>query len=115
VTLVGDAAHPTSPYAAYGAGMSIEDGYFLARELSACNIHHTPDVRRALQAFEERRKPHTARVSQQAYFTGKMFHHMPAVLRPLRDLIYDHTSFLQHMIGDATPQHILSQLVEITD
>ena len=33
VTLVGDAAHPTSPYAAYGAGMSIEDGYFLACEL----------------------------------------------------------------------------------
>ena len=33
VTLLGDAAHPTSPYAAYGAGMSIEDGYFLAAEL----------------------------------------------------------------------------------
>src|SRR3954468_10049501 len=32
-TLVGDAAHPTSPYAAYGAGMSIEDGYFLVRAL----------------------------------------------------------------------------------
>jgi 6-hydroxynicotinate 3-monooxygenase len=113
VTLVGDAAHPTSPYAAYGAGMSIEDGYFLARELSACDLDDTNAVRQALQAFEERRKPYTARVSQQAYFTGKMFHHMPAVLRPLRDLIYDHTSFLQRMIGDSTPQHILSQLAEI--
>ena len=35
VTLVGDASHATSPYAAYGAGMSIEDGYFLAREVAA--------------------------------------------------------------------------------
>jgi 2-polyprenyl-6-methoxyphenol hydroxylase-like FAD-dependent oxidoreductase len=115
VTLVGDAAHPTSPYAAYGAGMSIEDGYFLARELAACNVQDTAAVRRALQAYEERRKPHTARVSQQAYFTGKMFHHMPAPLRPLRDLIYDHTPFLQRMIGDSTPGHILAQLDEITD
>ena len=115
VTLVGDAAHPTSPYAAYGAGMSIEDGYFLARELAACNVKDTAAVRSALQAFEERRKPHTARVSQQAYYTGKMFHHMPAPLRPLRDLIYDHTPFLQRMIGDSTPGHILAQLDEITD
>lgn len=115
VTLVGDAAHPTSPYAAYGAGMSIEDGYFLARELSACNLHDTADVLRALTSYEQRRKPHTAQVSQQAYFTGKLFHHTPAFLRPLRDLVFDHTSLLQRMIGDATPSHILSQLVEITD
>jgi len=95
--------------------MSIEDGYFLARELSASNIHDTADVLRALKLYEERRKPHTAQVSQQAYFTGKLFHHMPAALRPLRDLVFDHTPFLQRLIGDATPQHILSQLVEITD
>jgi 2-polyprenyl-6-methoxyphenol hydroxylase-like FAD-dependent oxidoreductase len=34
-TIVGDAAHSTSPYAAYGAGMAIEDGYFLGRSLAA--------------------------------------------------------------------------------
>lgn len=115
ITLLGDAAHPTSPYAAYGAGMSIEDGYFLARELSAGDVSDRQFVRKALQAYEDRRKPHTARVSQQAFFTGKLFHHTPKLLRPLRDFIFDHTSFLQKVIGDETPGHILKQLQEIED
>ena len=42
-----------------------------------------------------------------------MFHHLPAPLRPLRDAFYDHTSFLQKMIGDQMPSQILSQLCEI--
>jgi 2-polyprenyl-6-methoxyphenol hydroxylase-like FAD-dependent oxidoreductase len=115
ITLLGDAAHPTSPYAAYGAGMSIEDGYFLARELSAGDITNQQFVRGALQAYEDRRKPHTSRVSQQAYFTGRLFHHTPKPLRGLRDFIFDHTPFLQKVIGDATPGHILKQLQEIAD
>jgi len=115
ITLVGDAAHPTSPYAAYGAGMSIEDGYFLARELDGVEIGDTDAVKAALQRFEDRRKPHTATVSQGAYFTGKIFHHLPKPLRPLRDVIFDHTPFLQRMVGDSMPGHILSQLAEIED
>ncbi len=115
VTLVGDAAHPTSPYAAYGAGMSIEDGYFLARELAAVDIGNTAAVTEALQKYEDRRKPHTARVSQEAYHTGRMFHHLPAPLRPIRDLVFDQTNFLQKMVGNEMPQHILSQLAEIED
>ena len=114
-TLVGDAAHPTSPYAAYGAGMSIEDGYFLARELAAVNIRDAEAVRRALQRYEDRRKPHTARVTEGAYRVGRLFHHMPAPLRPLRDALFDHTPFLQRMIGDEMPGHICSQLAEIED
>lgn len=113
VTIVGDAAHPTSPYAAYGAGMSIEDGYFLAAELEQIDVHDLAQVRQALQAFEDRRKPHTARVSQEAYYTGQIFHHLPAPLRPVRDFIYDHTPLLQKIVGDASPAHILSQLEEI--
>ncbi len=35
VTLLGDAAHPTMPTLAQGANMAIEDGYVLARTLSA--------------------------------------------------------------------------------
>ena len=115
VTLVGDASHATSPYAAYGAGMSIEDGYFLAREVAAAEMTDTASVSHALQAFEERRKPHCARVTQEAYMTGKMFHRLPRVLAPVRDLVFDHTPFLQKNQGDALPAHILTQLAEIED
>jgi len=115
ITLVGDAAHPTSPYAAYGAGMSIEDGYFLARELSDCNVEDTESVKNALQRYEDRRKPHTRRVTQQAFHTGRLFHHTPPILQPLRDWVFDNTSFLQRIIGDATPNHILQQLNEIEE
>lgn len=38
ITILGDAAHPTSPYAAYGAGMAIEDGYFLGKYLANRNL-----------------------------------------------------------------------------
>jgi 2-polyprenyl-6-methoxyphenol hydroxylase-like FAD-dependent oxidoreductase len=113
VTLVGDAAHPTSPYAAYGAGMSIEDGYFLACELERVDVRDPAAVRRALQAFEDRRKPHTAQVTEMAYRLGRMFHYAPAPLRPIRDLVYDHTPLLQKVIGEQTPGHILKQLAEI--
>jgi 2-polyprenyl-6-methoxyphenol hydroxylase-like FAD-dependent oxidoreductase len=112
-TLVGDAAHPTSPYAAYGAGMSIEDGYFLASELERIDVHDQAAVRVALQAFEDRRKPHTAQVTEMAYKLGRMFHYAPAPLRPVRDLVYDHTPLLQKVIGQQTPEHILKQLAEI--
>jgi 2-polyprenyl-6-methoxyphenol hydroxylase-like FAD-dependent oxidoreductase len=95
--------------------MSIEDGYFLARELAACNMSNDQSVWTALQAYEDRRKPHTARVSQQAYYTGMLFHHTPQLLQPLRDFIFDHTRLLQKVIGDETPGHILKQLAEIED
>ena len=100
---LGDAAHPTSPYAAYGAGMSIEDGYFLAAELEPVDLHdrsagarRAAGVRGAAQAAHAPDEP--ARVLQRD--------HVPpaaAFLRPLRDLIFDHTPLLQKVIGDACP------------
>jgi 2-polyprenyl-6-methoxyphenol hydroxylase-like FAD-dependent oxidoreductase len=114
-TLVGDAAHPTSPYAAYGAGMSIEDGYFLGKVLRGVDLTDLAAVRAALQAYEDPRKPHTARQVQQACMLGKVFHHTPALLRPLRDLVFDHTPFLQMVAGDTNPKEINKQLALIED
>jgi 2-polyprenyl-6-methoxyphenol hydroxylase-like FAD-dependent oxidoreductase len=112
-TLVGDAAHPTSPYAAYGAGMSVEDGYFLGVALRGVDLTDAAAVAAALQSYEDPRKPHTAQQVQQAYLLGKVFHHAPAVLRPVRDFVLDHTPFLQKVAGDSNPAMISKQLALI--
>ena len=114
-TLVGDAAHPTSPYAAYGAGMATEDGYYLGRRLAGLDLRDHAAVRAALDAFEAPRKPHTARQVQQAFVLGKVFHHAPAPLRGVRDAILDRTPFLQKVVGESSPGEILAQIAAIDE
>ena len=50
VVLIGDAAHPTTPQLASGAGMAVEDALVLGEVLQAC-----PSVPEALQLFMRRR------------------------------------------------------------
>jgi len=70
-------------------------------------------VTQALLDFEEPRRPHTAFQSQTAYKLGQIFHHAPQVLAPVRDALFDHTPFLQKVIGESTPGEIVKQLEEI--
>jgi 2-polyprenyl-6-methoxyphenol hydroxylase-like FAD-dependent oxidoreductase len=113
ITLAGDAAHATSPYAAYGAGMSISDGYFLGQRLLGVDLTDTAAVTAALQAYEKPRIPHTTMQVQQAFILGKVFHHAPAPLRPVRDFVLDHTPFLQKQVGERSPGEIIAQLEEM--
>jgi len=50
VTLLGDAAHATSPHVGQGAAMALEDSVVLAEELAA-----TDDLQQAFDAFGRRR------------------------------------------------------------
>lgn len=113
ITLIGDAAHPTSPYAAYGAGMSIEDGYFLGRVIAETDLTDTAAVTAALNRFEAPRREHTSKMSTAAYTQGKLFHHAPPVVRQVRDLVFDHTPLLQKAIADRIPADIYKMLDEI--
>jgi len=115
ITLCGDAAHATSPYAAYGAGMSIEDGYFFGSAVRGVDLTDLAAVQAALQSYEEPRKPHTAKQVNMARMLGKVFHHAPGLLRPIRDFVFDHTPFLQKMAGDSNPREINQQLALIGD
>jgi 2-polyprenyl-6-methoxyphenol hydroxylase-like FAD-dependent oxidoreductase len=60
VTLMGDAAHPTTPALAQGAGMTIEDGPVLARSLAAAgDLRSATAVAAALADYEQQRIPRT--------------------------------------------------------
>jgi 2-polyprenyl-6-methoxyphenol hydroxylase-like FAD-dependent oxidoreductase len=113
ITLAGDAAHATSPYAAYGAGMSIGDGYALAKLLKHVDLTSTADVAAALAQYDRTRIPHTTSQVQQAFVLGQAFHHIPRPLRPLRDFMLDRTGMLQKQVGERSPQEIVDQLQEM--
>lgn len=113
ITLAGDAAHATSPYAAYGAGMSICDGYVLAQLLHGVSMDDTPAVTEALLSYDRRRIGHTTEQVNSAWYVGKVFHHIPWPLTYLRDFILDNTSLLQRQVGDKNPLEIMAQLTEM--
>ncbi len=95
--------------------MATEDGYYLGRRLAGLDLTDHATVAQALLDFEAPRRPHTARQSQTAYFLGQLFHHAPRALAPVRDTFFDHTPFLQKVIGESTPGEILTQLDEIEE
>lgn len=95
VVCLGDAVHPVSPYAAYGMGMAIEDGYYLARSLSQVdNLTDQQAVTAAFERFEAERVEYVNHNMEFARYIGYMFHSTPWPLTWIRDLILDYTPFL---------------------
>jgi salicylate hydroxylase len=70
VTLLGDAAHPILPFLAQGGAMALEDAVTLADCLHA----NPSNTEAALLAYENARKPRTARVVAASRRNGRMFH-----------------------------------------
>ncbi|TBW33886.1 FAD-binding protein [Siculibacillus lacustris] len=78
VTLLGDAAHATLPFAAQGGAMAIEDAAVLARTLEAA-----PNTAAAFLAYETLRKGRTRAIVEQARKNGAIYHmgDLPALAR----------------------------------
>lgn len=94
VACVGDAVHPVSPYAAYGMGMAIEDGYFLARSLDGVDLRDKRAVQAGFELYEKERVDYVNHNMEFARFLGKVFHSLPYPLAWLRDTLFDNTPFL---------------------
>ena len=69
VTLIGDAAHPTLPFLAQGAGMAIEDAAVLAAYLG--RYHDDPET--ALRGYEGARYRRTARAQHMSRRQGRIY------------------------------------------
>jgi salicylate hydroxylase len=70
VTLLGDAAHPTTQYMAQGACMAMEDAVTLGEALRV----HGNDWQRALGHYERSRIPRTARIVLSSREMGRLYH-----------------------------------------
>jgi FAD-dependent urate hydroxylase len=66
-TLLGDAAHPTTPNLGQGACMAIEDGFVLAR-----NIQKHGANEKALLAYQTERIPRTSKIVKQSRQFGRL-------------------------------------------
>lgn len=66
VTLLGDAAHPTTPNMGQGACMAMESAYVLARAL-----HEEADYRSAFTRYERERHSRTAWITNTSWLIGK--------------------------------------------
>ncbi|QRM55559.1 FAD-dependent monooxygenase [Sinorhizobium sp. BG8] len=67
--LIGDAAHATTPFAAQGAAMAIEDAWELGSALAGSS-----EPKSALRRFEQHRRERTARVRRRAAFNRFVYH-----------------------------------------
>lgn len=68
VVLVGDAAHPTTPQLASGAGMAVEDAIVVAEELANADF----DVPQALAAYSARREDRCRLVVNSSVKIGRL-------------------------------------------
>lgn len=70
VTLLGDAAHPTTQYMAQGACMAMEDAVTLGKALRV----HNGDWGRALDLYQRSRVARTARIVLSSREMGRLYH-----------------------------------------
>ena len=80
VTLLGDAAHPTTPNLGQGACQALEDAVVLADSLVRWGIGAE-----ALRRYEEKRRARTAMIQRQSWWLGKLFQLESATLIRIRD------------------------------
>lgn len=115
VVCLGDAVHPVSPYAGYGLGMAVEDGYFIARSLRGQDLRNLRSVQTAFSEFESIRVNYVNTHVAFAQTLGRMFHKVPAPLSYVRDLVFDHTSFLQKSLARGYTEDVLKETMDLQE
>ncbi|MCU0706460.1 MAG: FAD-dependent monooxygenase [Fimbriiglobus sp.] len=81
VTLLGDAAHPTTPHLGQGACMAIESAWVLAECLTAGGVE-------GLQTYQAKRLARTAEVTNRSRMLGKMLAYRNPLACWLRDRLF---------------------------
>ncbi|BGP16355.1 hypothetical protein JCM10213_004896 [Rhodosporidiobolus nylandii] len=83
IALLGDSAHATLPHIAQGAAQAGEDGAVLGTLLAKCTSK--AEVAKALQTYEQLRKPRADWAVEQARITGENLHIPDGAAQKARD------------------------------
>ena len=83
VTLLGDAAHPMTPFTGQGACQAIEDAVVLAACLGA-----EPDVAAALRLYETRRIPRTTEIWRRSWAAARSAARKSRTIEPARRRVF---------------------------
>jgi len=71
VTLLGDAAHPTTPNMGQGACQALEDSLTIAKYLARTNgLSDSKGILSSLRSYEAHRRPYTARITNLSWSIG---------------------------------------------
>lgn len=89
VACLGDAVHPVSPYAGYGMGMAIEDGYFLGKYLAGRDLGDAAVVADGFAKYEKTRIGYVNKHVEHARDFGRMIHNVPKAIGVLRNMFFD--------------------------
>jgi len=95
VTLLGDAAHPTTPNFGQGACMAIEDAMILTR-----NLIKNATIQDALQSYEQTRSKRTSKIVNQSWTFGTLAKWKNPFAIRLRELLIR-----------ATPEFVMQQTI----
>ncbi|MGH3131414.1 MAG: FAD-dependent monooxygenase, partial [Gaiellaceae bacterium] len=85
VTLLGDAAHATTPYLGRGAGEAVEDAITLASNLASVGSLGDREAVSALRAYEAKRMPPTKKTQVTAWRFGQIAKWKNPVLFAVRE------------------------------
>jgi 2-polyprenyl-6-methoxyphenol hydroxylase-like FAD-dependent oxidoreductase len=86
VALLGDAAHMTTPFVGQGAGISMEDGVRLSKELALTDgLRDQRMLAHALEAYEQARMDRCAKVVLSSRRRGKVLFWRNRELRAVRN------------------------------
>lgn len=114
VICIGDAVHPVSPYAGYGMGMAIEDGYFLGKFLDGKPLEDDV-VRRAFDRFEETRIDYVNKHVEHARQFGKMIHNVPYVAGVVRNMFFNRSDMIRQRLEHGYLDDAIKETYDLTE
>ena len=74
------------------------------------DLADTAAITRALEEYEACQLQHTTEQVENAYFMGRLFHHLPFPLTYIRDWILDYTPYMQRTAAEDNPRQIAEHI-----